>query len=152
MLKTIFYASKTDKIGYFGTKMPFITICEWDKYNAIHNWLVNNVQEGNDTKELYPITRDVIEALIYQCSICLEKVEYYYSLPKVRDVKDILGEAKVLTFFLQQEMPTTKNIHFGSYAYNDRYFSYLLDTKETLEAMLEDEELKDMNFYYISYW
>ena len=38
-------------------------VCYWRKSNAIHNWFVNNIQDGKDDCGLYPVSKEKIKEL-----------------------------------------------------------------------------------------
>ena len=101
----------------------------WRKANAIHEWFVENVQEGVDDCGTYYVTLDKIEELILTIERVLEK-------------KDD-EEAKAL-------LPPSEGFFFGSTDIDDHYWDELRETRwkliEDMEANPEDE------YYYQSSW
>ena len=96
----------------------------WRKVNAMHNWFVENVQNGIDDCEIYPVSKDKFEELF---NICEEILNDYTKAEKL--------------------LPTRSGFFFGSTLYNDMYFDDLLYTRNKLEELLNK---KDNKYYY--YW
>lgn len=96
----------------------------WRKVNAVHNWFVENVQNGIDDCEIYPVSKDKFEELF---NICEEILNDYTKAEKL--------------------LPTRSGFFFGSTLYNDMYFDDLLYTRNKLEELLNK---KDNKYYY--YW
>ena len=105
----------------------------WRKANAIHNWFVNNVQDGNDNCNEYHVPR---EQLVKLLSIVNEII------------KDHTKASELL--------PTSEGFFFGDTNYNDSYFSDLEDTQKILSViLLRENNLSDRargEFYYQSSW
>ena len=101
----------------------------WRKVNAIHNWFVENVQNGADDCGTYYVTHDQIEQLILTIERVLEK-------------KDD-EEAQAL-------LPPSEGFFFGSTEKDEYYWDMLTETrwklKEDYEANPNDE------YYYHASW
>lgn len=101
----------------------------WRKMNAIHNWFVENVQEGTDDCGTYHVTHKQIEELILTIERVLES----------RDDE----EAQAL-------LPPSEGFFFGSTEKDDYYWHMLMETrwklKEEYEANPNDE------YYYHASW
>jgi len=104
----------------------------WRKANAIHEWFVKNVQDGND-----------------DCK------EYYVDVTQLKKLKtlceDILrnhkrGEKKVVEILLTH-LPTSEGLFFGSTDYDDYFFDCLKKTVEQLDNLDQDGD-----YYYQSSW
>lgn len=100
----------------------------WRKANHIHNWFVQNVQNGEDDCGEYRVTRDNLEDLIDVCKRVL--------------ANPALGK---------ELLPTTEGFFFGSTEYDDGYIDDIHYTIRGLKSLL-NEELKDCDFYYHSSW
>lgn len=98
----------------------------WRKFNALHNWFVNNVQEGEDNCEPHYVSLEKMEQLIK----VLEKV--------------VKNKAKA-----SEELPTTSGFFFGGTEYDEYYFE---DCKRTLKLMKQLVKEKGGDFYYQSSW
>ena len=100
----------------------------WRKANAIHNWFVKNVQEGNDECQKSYVSRDQLEGLLDAC----------------RQVLHNKSLAKTL-------LPTGAGFFFGSTEFDEYYFDTLTYTVEQIEPLL-GKEYDNWDFYYRSSW
>lgn len=98
----------------------------WRKANAIHNWFVENVQDGVDECQDSLVPREKLVEL----------------LNLVNEVLADRSKARKL-------LPTRSGFFFGSLEYDEYYFEDLELTKEIIEKALEDHE---GDFYYQSSW
>ena len=97
----------------------------WRKANHIHQWFVDNVQNGeNDCKEYY-VDIDQIKGLKSLCKEVLKDRE----------------KAAVL-------LPTSEGFFYGGQEYDEWYFDSL---KETIEILSNVEDSKG-EIYYSSSW
>lgn len=116
----------------------------WRKANAIHNWFVQNVQDGvDDCKEYYVGTEAIKDLYQVVCEV-LES-----------------GNAEVA----QEKLPPQSGFFFGSTGIDEWYFQDLEDTKRILQPIIdgynESKELGESSFkhpiyeyefYYQSSW
>lgn len=98
----------------------------WRKFNALHNWFVTNVQDGNDNCGEYYVDYNQLEKLL-------------------EDLKSINNDSKIA----EQKLPTASGFFFGGTEYDEYYFSEVQRTIELIEELLED---KEGSFYYSSSW
>ena len=101
----------------------------WRKANAVHQWFVSNVQEGEDDCKGYYVSR---EQLIELLSICKKIKEN----PTPENCEELL--------------PTQEGFFFGSTQYGDGYMNDINETITIIESALF--EPKGGNFYYQSSW
>ncbi len=99
----------------------------WRKANQIHQWFVENVQQGEDDCKSYWVSR---ENLIELLDIC-------------KQIKEDNSKAESL-------LPTQSGFFFGGTEYNEWYFNDINNTIEILEEILSDESADD--FEYQSSW
>ena len=99
----------------------------WRKANAIHNWFVENVQQGVDDCRDYYVDTDDLEKLLDAC----EKVKADHSLA------DSL-------------LPSASGFFFGGTEYDEWYFNSIDNTIDMLKEALADES--DSSYYYSSSW
>jgi hypothetical protein len=100
----------------------------WRKANAIHNWFVKNVQEGEDE--------------------CREHLVYPEDIQRLLDtVNKVLADTSLAPALL----PTAEGFFFGGTEYNEWYWRDIEYTKRLLERAL-DPKMKDWDFYYQSSW
>ncbi len=104
----------------------------WRKANQIHNWFVNNIQNGIDN-----------------CR------EYYVGIDKLRELKSlceqILGgkseeERKALA---EELLPPQSGFFFGDTDIDEYYFQ---DLKDTIDIIGECEQYAEDDFVYTSSW
>lgn len=107
----------------------------WRKANHIHNWFVDNCQDGVDNCREYYVSREQLEQLVKLC----EKVLKFKASDK--PAKEIL--------------PTKEGFFFGNTEYNEHYYHDCRETVETIRALLKEEQIKDAfegEFYYQASW
>jgi hypothetical protein len=128
------YNTVIDKIGcrkFVDKKFPSITIDVqvgyWRKANQIHNWFVENVQDGEDN-----------------CA------EYYVPLEKLEELDDLCARVLALPSMADELLPTQGGFFFGSTEYDEYYLQDLRDTREIIARIkgLDDR----FSFYYSSSW
>lgn len=105
----------------------------WRKANQIHQWFVENVQDGED-----------------ECK------EYYVPFNKLMELKEkvvgILGEDN-WEDKAEEELPTQDGFFFGSTIYDDDYRSDLLDTLDILNKVEQiHKNFENVDFYYRASW
>jgi hypothetical protein len=99
----------------------------WRKANAIHQWFVNNVQEGTDDCVNYYVSREKLQELAALC-------------------EQILADKSLAKALL----PTASGFFFGDTSYDDYYFDDIQRTKEEIEAALKLPD--NWDFEYQSSW
>lgn len=100
----------------------------WRKANHIHNWFVQNVQNGvDDCKSYYVEIKDLKELL----DVCKQVVKY----PN-------LGESL---------LPCSRGFFFGSNEYDEEYIRQVKYTIEVLEEILKVEN-RGVYYEYESSW
>ena len=104
----------------------------WRKFNALHNWFVDNVQDGID-----------------ECQ------ESYVPYEKILELYDILIRVKENHSLAGELLPTTSGFFFGSTEFDEWYFESLDYTIETLKPIVDainDNVDFPYSFYYQSSW
>lgn len=141
--------------------------CYWRKANQIHNWFVNNVQDGNDDCREYYVSTEDLEKLLELCKQVKEKAilvpggkrKVHVFNEETKTLEEQEEEYKVIQNVqeIAELLPTSSGFFFGSTEYNDYYMEDINHTIETLEELLKDE--KELNkqgfysdFYYQSSW
>ena len=115
--KYIHWESIFEEVGY------------WRKANAIHNWFVQNVQNGVDNCEYYEVNKEQLEELL---SIC----------KKIMEDKTLASEY----------LPTTSGFFFGTTEYDEWYFEDIEYTIELLTKTLEETDFDNEMICYSSSW
>jgi hypothetical protein len=117
---------KAERITYIEEEVAY-----WRKANQIHNWFVQNVQNGNDNCGSYYVSVEELEKLLESCKAVLEDN----------------SKAKEL-------LPSQAGFFFGPTEYDEWYFKDLENTIEMVGGILA--EMKENNtfydFYYESSW
>ena len=116
--------------GNYRVKSFEIELTYWRKANAIHQWFVDNCQDGIDECQKSDVEVDDLKKL-YQC-VC-----------------DVLAN-KTLA---EELLPTSSGFFFGSYEYDEYYYEDLSDTKSYLGTILEiDWAELGYDLYYHASW
>lgn len=102
-------------------------VAYWRKANAIHNWMVQNVQFGEDDCRDYWVSKEKLEQLLDVCN---------------RVLADNSLAPKLL--------PTQSGFFFGSTDYDEWYFEDVEYTKKMIEDLIEKDDFEDL--YYGSSW
>lgn len=100
-----------------------IRVGYWRKANQIHNWFVENVQNGEDDCESYEVDREQLQALKEKCVTVLAN----------RDSAE-------------DSLPTKSGFFFGSYDYDEYYYS---DLEATIQII--DKALSLPDSWYFTY-
>tara|TARA_R110001606_G_C15054699_1_gene614004 strand:+ start:181 stop:648 length:468 start_codon:yes stop_codon:yes gene_type:complete len=105
----------------------------WRKANAIHEWFVKNVQDGNDDCKEYYVDVSQLEELKTLCEHILHNHKR--------------GDKKLVETFCKELMPTSEGFFFGSTDYDDYFFDCLKQTVEQLDNLDQSGD-----YYYQSSW
>ena len=120
----------------------------WRKANAIHNWFVENCQDGEDDCHYHnEVTRRKLESLIGLCrTVILNSV----LVPKEEHGQEILVIEDPTV--AKELLPTTDGFFFGSTIYDECYIEDLHATIEICERALESTDFDTQMIYYVSSW
>ena len=99
----------------------------WRKANAIHNWFVKNIQNGND-----------------DCK------EYWVKREKLKELKELCNKVLKDKNKAPELLPTISGFFFGNLEYDGYYFHYLEDTVKIIDKILKLSD--NWNIYYNSSW
>ena len=113
----------------YGAQEVIFRVAYWRKANAIHQWFVENVQDGTDDCGEYHVSREQLEELLDLC-------------------KQIVAEPKKASKIL----PTKGGFFFGNLDYDEWYHSDISRTVERFEKLLADPAFAKADFYYQSSW
>lgn len=133
----------------------------WRKANAIHNWFVENVQEGEDNcdeywvdidklRELLETVNKVLDSIEMQKGVLLNGTTYSREYPEGKP-NFISGEVIVDESVAEKLLPTQSGFFFGNTDYNEWYVEDLQETKRILEYVIETTS-EDSEIYYQSSW
>lgn len=110
-----------------------ISVGYWRKANAIHQWFVDNCQDGVDDCGSYSVSREKLEELKRVCEF----------VTKVKVVINTDESARKM-------LPTQSGFFFGGTEYDEYYYSDLTDTIEIAKACLAMPP--EWDFSYQSSW
>lgn len=118
-----------EKVAYIREEVAY-----WRKSNQIHNWFVQNVQDGVDDCGSYDVSHEQLGELVSLCEQVLEN----------RDKA-------------QELLPSRSGFFFGGTDYDEYYFQDLENTVKMLKPLVEEaekarQEKHWMDFSYRSSW
>lgn len=116
--------------GDYGAQEVTFRVAYWRKANAIHDWFVQNVQEGVDECQEAWVSREQLLELVEVC-------------------KQVLADNSKA----EELLPTRSGFFFGGTDYDEWYLGDLKYTVERIEKILADPAFdKSFSFYYQSSW
>lgn len=139
-----------DEVGY------------WRKANQIHNWFVENVQDGVDDCDYHnECTEEVLKKLLDTCKTVLEsctltngKIYNGKEYTKENGWRTLYEEGQVIvdSSVAERLLPTCPGFFFGSYDYDEYYVDDLLKTVEIIDKVLKETDFETEAIYYVSSW
>ena len=134
----------------------------WRKANEIHNWFVENVQDGEDDCRYHrEVTREVLEELLDICNKVLAscklvngKIENGYNFDENGNRIPILTDGKYVEdpSVAEELLPTTSGFFFGGTSYDEYYVEDIENTIEIITKVLETTDFEREMVYYVSSW
>lgn len=143
------YDSIMDNVGY------------WRKANAIHDWFVNNVQDGIDDCNYHnEVTEEILMELRNVCQTVLDSSELttgkvyngttYKDGQAYHNYED--GMVMLDQSVAEELLPTTCGFFFGSTDYDEYYVEDLKNTIEIIDKVLAETDFENEMIYYVSSW
>ena len=115
----------------------------WRKANEIHNWFVENVQDGEDDCDYHnECTRGILEDLLHTCKIVLDSCATTY-----RD-----GQVVIDSSVAEELLPRCRGFFFGRDGYDAYYVNDIVDTIKILEEVLATTDFETQMVFYRSSW
>lgn len=141
-LKNVMYI--TEEAGY------------WRKANQIHQWFVDNVQNGEDDCGTYYVSTEKLKELRRLCREVLRSCKLVdsgetrkvYDLDKGEEVEEKVMKIKD-TSVAEELLPTQEGFFFGGTGYDEYYIQNLEDTIVIIDKALESPAAE---FEYHSSW
>ena len=118
---------KPERIAYVNEEVGY-----WRKANHIHNWFVENVQDGKDDCGSYWVNKEDLEKLL---SLCKQIIE---------------DPSKA-----EELLPTRSGFFFGGTEYDEYYINSIEHTINILETTLSEVDERGYlhgEIYYSSSW
>ena len=149
---------------YFHYKSAFTEVGYWRKANAIHNWFVENVQNGNDDCGVYSVSKEQLEDLLGICDRVIEVCKSHLVNGKVSNGsryvngkwEDILEDGVVLDeigqTFCDSVLPTASGFFFGSTDYDEYYVNDIKETASIIQSVLDSTDFERETVCYHSSW
>ena len=144
-----FIPSISEEVGY------------WRKANAIHNWFVENVQDGEDDCDYHrEVTKEDLQELIDTCTKVLSLVKLVpgrirtgiqFSNGKAETMYED-GLAVANPEICEALLPTTDGFFFGSQDYHAYYLEELQETIKICNEALSTTDFETQMLYYCSSW
>ena len=126
----------------YGWKTIFISLGSWRKANHIHNWFVDNIQDGIDNCGVYEVSKEQLEKLLDTC----KEVLINSNLIGQEGHKYIKEPSMA-----RRLLPTT-SFFFGSTEYDDWYLENIKLTIEIVEEVLKTTDFEKEIVMYSSSW
>jgi hypothetical protein len=102
-------------------------VAYWRKFNALHGWFVEHIQNGVDDCGSYEVTKE-----------------------QLFDLLEVLEE----TLALQNpsKLPPTPGFFFGSYGVDEWYWERVASARETISGLIDNTDWEKYKLYYFSSW
>lgn len=113
-------------MSLYSAKQNNDEIAYWRKFNALHQWFVENL-EGVDNCEYSPVSKEKLEELVK-------------TLEELQKTKNT------------ELLPTQDGFFFGSTDYDERYWSHVEDTIQTLSEILKNFDFENDQLLYSANW
>lgn len=110
---------KPERIRYIVEEVAY-----WRKANQIHNWFVQNVQNGVD-----------------ECQ------NSYVSREKLEELLDVCTKVAADNTLAETLLPSASGFFFGGTEYDEWYFKDVTNTIEYLTDILSDEDADEFEYY-----
>lgn len=138
-----------DQVGY------------WRKANQIHNWFVENIQDGVDDCNYHREVReedlrellDICQRVLDSCKLVDGQIcnGYTYEdgkrIPMMEDGKCVKDPSVA-----EELLPSTSGFFFGSTDYDEYYIDDIKNTIDIITKILETTDFDTQMIYYISSW
>lgn len=155
---TCYYSWDTEK--KYPHKSIDVMICDWRKANQIHNWFVQNVQNGVDDCSAYEVSKEQLEQLLEICTNVLAHSKLIkgsvingYTIEDGKEVP-IYQDGKMIDdpSYAAVHLPSVSGFFFGSTEYDQWYYADVKYTKEKLEEILKETDFENEIVFYSSSW
>lgn len=99
----------------------------WRKANAVHDWFVTHVQDGEDDCKTYTLYEDKLIKLRGICK-CIIEEEKEHGRDRAIELADKL-------------LPTSDGFFFGDTSYSDYYFDTVKETYDEIVRVIKTDEI-----------
>jgi hypothetical protein len=145
----------------YGHKMIMQQVADWRKANQIHEWFVENIQDGEDDCQYHrEVTESDLEKLLDTCKTVLKscvlvdgKLKNGEHMENGKWVADYIdGKVVEDTSIAEELLPSQSGFFFGSTDYDEWYIDDLKRTIEKIEKILKETDFDIYAIYYCSSW
>jgi hypothetical protein len=134
-------------------------VAYWRKANAIHNWFVKNVQNGEDDCKEYDVSIEQLKELFELCDKIVKASKLIkgditngYSYNKgIKEPNIEKGKIIEDPTIAKQLLPTTEGFFFGGTDYDEYYLQEIINTRDMLDKILVEAD-NGGDFYYHASW
>ena len=138
--KTSYSAWDTEK--KYGYDRIMEQVGYWRKANHIHNWFVENVQEGEDDCRYHEeVTKETLEWLLDVCNEVLDSASMTNGVLTAMNSR-----------IARESLPTQCGFFFGSTDYGEYYVEDIKNTIDIITKVLETTDFETQMIYYVSSW
>lgn len=152
------YWDVNHEYGYYQIAEP---VGYWRKANQIHNWFVENIQDGIDDCQYHrKITKEDLEELLDTCKKVLEHCKIVEGKvctgwdeedgKRVYNMED--GIYIQDTSVAEELLPTTNGFFFGGTDYDEWYIKDIKDTIKIITEVLKTTDFETQMIYYLASW
>ena len=142
---------KPERVSYVTEQVGY-----WRKFNALHNWFVENCQDGRDECQESYVDRTKLEELI----VTLHEVKNILETSPKKKVQVKNGWSNGEDTFVEIEVPedseklddlfpTSSGFFFGGTEYDEYYQEQVNETIELITDLLKDDT---GDYYYQASW
>jgi hypothetical protein len=139
------YNELNDLVKKRGKSFSWLSIFEdigyWRKANQIHNFFVQECQDGIDECQYSMVTKDKLEDLLERCKRAMKLKKIYLNDGIIKD-----GEG------LETFLPTSSGFFFGGTEFNEWYFEDVAETKKLITKVLKQTDFDKQVILYRSSW
>lgn len=139
-----------EKISYIVEEVTY-----WRKANQIHNWFVQNVQDGEDNCREHYVEKEKLKELVDTCkkvrdSLLKSEIKLVQCKVGWANGEEVYDNVEVYTDteVAEELLPPSPGFFFGSYEYDKWYLQDIEHTINSIEPLLDS----DGEFYYDSSW
>ena len=160
--KYIDFYSNLYTVNKYGFGRIMEQVGYWRKANQIHNWFVENIQDGVDDCDYHrEVTEEDLKELLGICERVLASCEFVdgkinngYTFDENCNRVPILEDGKYIKdpSVAMELLPTGSGFFFGSTDYDEYYVDDIKETIDIITRVLETTDFDKEMVYYVSSW
>lgn len=135
----------TEEIGY------------WRKANHIHNWFVENVQNGVDDCECYEVSKEKLEELLALCHKVKDVAIIETTMVACKSSNELISNYEETKSVVNKDevaalLPTCSGFFFGGTEYDEWYMESINNTINIIDNVLNTTDFEVEVVFYESSW